>query len=63
MCAAAFAAAFVSAATLPGAASAQQQRFITIGTGGVTGVYHPARRRDLPDRQSRSCEDRSALLG
>ena len=41
VCAAAFAAAFVIAATLPGVASAQQ-RFITIGTGGVTGVYYPA---------------------
>ena len=41
MCAAAFAAAFVSAAMLPGVATAQQ-RFITIGTGGVTGVYYPA---------------------
>ena len=39
VCVAAFAAAFVSAATLPGIATAQQQRFITIGTGGVTGVY------------------------
>ena len=39
---AAFTAAFVSVATLPGAATAQQQRFITIGTGGVTGVYYPA---------------------
>ena len=42
MCAAAFAATFVSAVTVPGAATAQQQRFITIGTGGVTGVYYPA---------------------
>jgi len=42
MCAAAFAAAFVATATLPQAASAQQQKFITIGTGGVTGVYYPA---------------------
>ena len=33
---------FVATATLPGVASAQQQRFITIGTGGVTGVYYPA---------------------
>jgi hypothetical protein len=24
------------------AASAQQQKFITVGTGGVTGVYYPA---------------------
>ena len=42
MCTAAFAAAFVATATLPQAASAQQQKFITIGTGGVTGVYYPA---------------------
>jgi len=43
MCAAAFASAFVAAAVVPQAASAQQsQRFITIGTGGVTGVYYPA---------------------
>jgi TRAP transporter TAXI family solute receptor len=43
MCAAAFAAAFVAAVAMPQAASAQQtQRFITIGTGGVTGVYYPA---------------------
>ena len=41
MCASAFAAAFVTTATLPGVATAQQ-RFITIGTGGVTGVYYPA---------------------
>ncbi|HQR22314.1 MAG TPA: TAXI family TRAP transporter solute-binding subunit [Burkholderiaceae bacterium] len=41
MCAAAFATAFVAMAAAP--ASAQQtQRFITIGTGGVTGVYYPA---------------------
>jgi len=43
MCAAAFASAFVALAASPGGASAQQsQRFITIGTGGVTGVYYPA---------------------
>ena len=42
ICTAVVAAAFVATATLPGAASAQQQRFITIGTGGVTGVYYPA---------------------
>jgi hypothetical protein len=43
MCAAAFASAFVAFAAAPGSASAQQsQRFITIGTGGVTGVYYPA---------------------
>ena len=42
ICAASFAAAFTAAATLPGVAVAQQQRFITIGTGGVTGVYYPA---------------------
>ena len=41
-CAAAFATAFVAASALPQSASAQQQRFITIGTGGVTGVYYPA---------------------
>jgi TRAP transporter TAXI family solute receptor len=41
MCTAALAAAFVATA-LPQAASAQQQRFVTIGTGGVTGVYYPA---------------------
>ncbi|MGH6624586.1 MAG: TAXI family TRAP transporter solute-binding subunit [Burkholderiaceae bacterium] len=41
LCATAFAAAFVAAATVPQSASAQQ-RFITIGTGGVTGVYYPA---------------------
>jgi len=41
MCAAALSAAFVSVAALPQTASAQQ-RFITIGTGGVTGVYYPA---------------------
>jgi len=40
MCTAAFVAAF--AATAPQVASAQQQKFITIGTGGVTGVYYPA---------------------
>jgi len=41
MCMAAFAAAFAATA-LPQIANAQQQRFITIGTGGVTGVYYPA---------------------
>jgi TRAP transporter TAXI family solute receptor len=41
LCTAAFAAAFASTA-LPQIANAQQQRFITIGTGGVTGVYYPA---------------------
>ncbi len=38
---AALASAFVAAASAPQTASAQQ-RFITIGTGGVTGVYYPA---------------------
>jgi hypothetical protein len=42
MCAAAFASAFVAVAAAPGAVRAQQQKFITIGTGGVTGVYYPA---------------------
>jgi TRAP transporter TAXI family solute receptor len=43
MCAAAFASAFVAFASAPQSANAQQsQRFITIGTGGVTGVYYPA---------------------
>jgi len=42
VCTAAFAAAFMATATLPQVASAQQQKFITIGTGGVTGVYYPA---------------------
>jgi TRAP transporter TAXI family solute receptor len=43
MCAAALATAFVAAGSVPQSASAQQaQRFITIGTGGVTGVYYPA---------------------
>jgi TRAP transporter TAXI family solute receptor len=42
MCAAAFASAFVAFAAAPGSAGAQQQKFITIGTGGVTGVYYPA---------------------
>jgi uncharacterized protein len=41
MCTAAFAAAFVATA-LPQMVSAQQQKFVTIGTGGVTGVYYPA---------------------
>ena len=31
--------AFVCALAIPGAASAQQ-KFVTIGTGGVTGVYY-----------------------
>ncbi|RME15028.1 MAG: TAXI family TRAP transporter solute-binding subunit [Alphaproteobacteria bacterium] len=30
-----------AAITLAGSASAQDQRFISIGTGGVTGVYYP----------------------
>ena len=42
ICALALAGAFVTAMALPDVASAQQQRFITIGTGGVTGVYYPA---------------------
>jgi len=43
MCAAAFATAFVAFASAPQGVNAQQsQRFITIGTGGVTGVYYPA---------------------
>ena len=42
MCTATFAAAFAATATLPQVASAQQQKFITVGTGGVTGVYYPA---------------------
>ena len=43
LCATALAAAFVAAAGAPESASAQQtQRFITVGTGGVTGVYYPA---------------------
>ena len=41
MCTAAFAAAFAASA-LPQVANAQQQKFITVGTGGVTGVYYPA---------------------
>jgi len=40
ICTAAIAAAFVATA-LPQVASAQQ-KFVTIGTGGVTGVYYPA---------------------
>jgi TRAP transporter TAXI family solute receptor len=39
--AAAVAAAFLAAASLPQSAAAQQ-RFVTIGTGGVTGVYYAA---------------------
>ncbi|MDH4114842.1 MAG: TAXI family TRAP transporter solute-binding subunit [Burkholderiaceae bacterium] len=42
MCTTALVAAFVATTALPQAASAQQQRFITVGTGGVTGVYYPA---------------------
>ena len=33
--------AVTAAAMMAGAATAQEQRFITIGTGGVTGVYYP----------------------
>ena len=36
LCAAAMAVGFAATAPLP--AAAQQQKFITIGTGGVTGV-------------------------
>jgi hypothetical protein len=39
LCAAALAVGFAAAAPLPAVA---QQKFITIGTGGVTGVYYPA---------------------
>lgn len=35
-------AAVVSLGTASTAVSAQEQRFVTIGTGGVTGVYYPA---------------------
>jgi uncharacterized protein len=42
MCTTALVAAFAATAALPQVASAQQQRFITVGTGGVTGVYYPA---------------------
>ena len=31
----------VLGATLAGTAHATDQRFVTIGTGGVTGVYYP----------------------
>jgi hypothetical protein len=41
LAAAAAASAFVATAAAPGVASAQQ-KFVTIGTGGVTGVYYPA---------------------
>ncbi len=51
MCTAAFAAAFAATATLPQVANAQQQKFITIGTGGVTGRVLPRGRRDLPPRE------------
>jgi len=36
-----FGAATAAALTIAGAATAQDQQFITIGTGGVTGVYYP----------------------
>lgn len=36
-----FGAALTGALMLGGAASAQEQQFISIGTGGVTGVYYP----------------------
>jgi hypothetical protein len=39
LCAAALAVGFAAAAPQPAAA---QQKFVTIGTGGVTGVYYPA---------------------
>lgn len=42
MAAAACASALVAASLAPAPAGAQQQRFVTIGTGGVTGVYYPA---------------------
>src|SRR5690554_4084482 len=35
-------AAAVSLGAASSAVSAQEQRFVTIGTGGVTGVYYPA---------------------
>jgi TRAP transporter TAXI family solute receptor len=41
MCTAAFTAAFAATLSLPQTAVAQQ-KFITVGTGGVTGVYYPA---------------------
>src|SRR6056297_3351694 len=36
-----FGAATAAALALAGGASAQDQQFFTIGTGGVTGVYYP----------------------
>ena len=42
LCAAALGAAVIAAAAVDGASAQQTQRFITIGTGGVTGVYYPA---------------------
>ena len=35
-------AAAVSLGTASTAVTAQEQKFVTIGTGGVTGVYYPA---------------------
>ena len=35
-------AAAVSLGAASTSVSAQEQRFVTIGTGGVTGVYYPA---------------------
>jgi TRAP transporter TAXI family solute receptor len=42
LCAAALGAAVVASVATDGASAQQSQRFITIGTGGVTGVYYPA---------------------
>jgi hypothetical protein len=42
LCTAAAASAFLALASAPQIAGAQQQRFVTIGTGGVTGVYYAA---------------------
>jgi len=42
LCAAALGAAVIAAVAADGASAQQAQRFITIGTGGVTGVYYPA---------------------
>ena len=44
-------------------ATASAETFITIGTGGVTGVYYPDRRRDLPSGQQGSQRAWHPLLG
>ena len=47
-------AAFAAMTLLSGGTVAKADEFLTIGTGGVTGIYYAVRRGDLPAGQSRA---------